>query len=207
MSESKPNRARPRRSLLARLGASKDGIAAVEFAYLAPVMLLIFVGAFEVSRAIGVDRRFSIITSMTGDLVAREEIVDDAKLGGVMQVIEHVMKPYDPSSLKIGVISVQLENNVPKVKWAYAHNGASVPPKCSQMSTDDLPPGLLGDNGSVILVKSSYTYEPFFVNYDELMVAFKENGSWKEWKEKSTHSPRVAQCVGDAANPKCAFCD
>ena len=49
------------RPFLARLKASTDGIAAVEFAYLAPIMLLIFAGAFELSRAIGVDRRFSII--------------------------------------------------------------------------------------------------------------------------------------------------
>src|SRR5512134_1989720 len=44
--------ATPRRSLLARLRASNDGIAAIEFAYLAPVMLLMFAGAFELSRAI-----------------------------------------------------------------------------------------------------------------------------------------------------------
>ena len=47
-----------RAAVLARLKASTDGIAAVEFAYLAPIMLLIFAGAFELSRAIGVDRRF-----------------------------------------------------------------------------------------------------------------------------------------------------
>ena len=192
---------RPRASLFARLGASKDGIAAVEFAYLAPVMLLMFAGAFEVSRAIGVDRRFAIITAMTGDLVARENDVDPAKLDGMMKAIDHVMKPYDTSTLKIGVISVQVENNTPRVKWTYSHNNAQVPQKCSTVGSDDLPPGLVDDRGSVILVKSNYTYAPFFVNYDEMMQIFEGK---LNWEDKSTHTPRGVNCVGDATDKTCS---
>jgi Flp pilus assembly protein TadG len=192
---------RPRASLFARLGASKDGIAAVEFAYLAPVMLLMFAGAFEVSRAIGVDRRFAIITAMTGDLVARENDVDPAKLDGMMKAIDHVMKPYDTSTLKIGVISVQVENNTPRVKWTYSHNNAQVPQKCSTVGSDDLPPGLVDDRGSVILVKSNYTYAPFSVNYDEMMQIFEGK---LNWEDKSTHTPRGVNCVGDATDKTCS---
>ena len=192
---------RPSASLLARLRASKDGIAAVEFAYLAPVMLLMFAGAFEVSRAIGVDRRFAIITAMTGDLVARENDVDPAKLDGMMKAIDHVMKPYDTSTLKIGVISVQVENNTPRVKWTYSHNNAQVPQKCSTVGSDDLPPGLVDDRGSVILVKSNYTYAPFFVNYDEMMQIFEGK---LNWEDKSTHTPRGVNCVGDATDKTCS---
>lgn len=192
---------RPRASLLARLRASKDGIAAVEFAYLAPVMLLMFAGAFEVSRAIGVDRRFAIITAMTGDLVARENDVDPAKLDGMMKAIDHVMKPYDTSTLKIGVISVQVENNTPRVKWTYSHNNAQVPQKCSTVGSDDLPPGLVDDRGSVILVKSNYTYAPFFLNYDEMMQIFEGK---LNWEDKSTHTPRGVNCVGDVTDKMCS---
>lgn len=184
--------ATPRRSLLARLRASNDGIAAIEFAYLAPVMLLMFAGAFELSRAIGTDRRFSIVTAMTGDLAAREEDVDEEKLDGVMQAIEHVMKPYDASTLQIGVISVFVENNIAKVAWSYAHNQAPVPAQCSTVSSEDLPPGLVADGGSVVLVKSKYTYTPFFVKYDEMAKIFEGK---LNWTEKSTHTPRNTDCV------------
>jgi Flp pilus assembly protein TadG len=189
------------RPFLARLKASTDGIAAVEFAYLAPIMLLIFAGAFELSRAIGVDRRFSIITAMTGDLVSREKDVDQSKLDGMMEAIDHVMKPYDPSTLQIGVISVQVEKDIPKVKWTYSHNQAPVPQKCSTVGTDDIPPGLVANGGSVILVKSKYTYAPFFVNYDEMMKIFEGK---LNWEDKSTHTPRDVNCVGDASDKTCS---
>ena len=196
---------KPRRSLLARLRASNDGVAAVEFAYLAPLMLLMFAGAFELSRAIGTDRRFSIITAMTGDLVAREKDVDEEKLKGMMKAIDHVMQPYDPSTLQIGVISVQVEKNIAKVKWAFSHNQAPVPAKCSNVSTDDVPPGLVADGGSVILVKSKYTYAPFFVNYDEMAKIFEGK---LNWEDKSTHTPRGVSCVGDASDKTCSqYCE
>ena len=123
----------PESGRLARLKASTDGIAAVEFAYLAPIMLLIFAGAFELSRAIGVDRRFPSSTAM-GDLVSREKDVDQNKLDGMMEAIDHVMKPYDPSTLQIGVISVQVEKDIPKVKWTYSHNQAPYRRSAAQLA-------------------------------------------------------------------------
>ena len=54
--------------------------------------------------------------------------MDQSKLDGMMEAIDHVMKkPYDPSTLQIGVISVQVEKDIPKVKWTYSHNQAPVP--------------------------------------------------------------------------------
>jgi Flp pilus assembly protein TadG len=188
----------PRRSLLSRLLACNGGIAAVEFAYLAPVMLLMFMGAFEVSRAISADRRFAMITAMTGDLIAREEFMDEAKLEGVMQAIDHVMKPYDTSSLKIGVISVQAENNKKKVKWSYSHNGESVPAKCADYT---LPDGLIADRGSVIVVTSSYEYDPALMNYKQIRDLFSGK---MNWTDKSTHTPRRVSCVGDANDQTCS---
>src|SRR5690554_4731160 len=49
------------------------GVAAVEFAVIAPVLFLLLIAAYEVSRAISLDRRFHLITTMTGDLVSREQ--------------------------------------------------------------------------------------------------------------------------------------
>lgn len=198
MSVCKVQCARPRRAFLSRLRLCETGIAAVEFAYLAPVMILMFMGAFEVSRAISADRRFAMITAMTGDLVAREEFMDDGKLEGVMQAIDHVMRPYDTSSLKIGVISVQAENNKKKVKWSYSHNGETVPAKCADYT---LPNGLLSDRGSVIVVTSSYEYAPVLVDYTQIKEIFSGKVNWTD---KSTHTPRRVSCVGDAIDQTCS---
>ena len=45
------------RRLLARAAHDCEGVAAIEFGYLAPVMLIMLIGTLEASRAINMDRR------------------------------------------------------------------------------------------------------------------------------------------------------
>lgn len=50
-----------------------SGVAAVEFAFLAPLLMLMTFGTFEITRALIVHKRFQKATAMIGDLVAREQ--------------------------------------------------------------------------------------------------------------------------------------
>ena len=63
-------RARFRR-LARRWTASDEGVAAVEFGLIVPIMAVMFIGAVELSQAITVDRRVTQVASSTADLVAR----------------------------------------------------------------------------------------------------------------------------------------
>ena len=58
-------------ALLGRWRADASGMAAVEFAFIVPIMGVMFIGAVELSQAIIVDRRVTQIASSTADLVAR----------------------------------------------------------------------------------------------------------------------------------------
>ena len=49
------------------------GAAAVEFAIVAPLLMLILLAIIEGGRAINIDRQFTSAVNTTGDLVAREE--------------------------------------------------------------------------------------------------------------------------------------
>jgi len=177
------------KSRLVSLWRKKDGIAAVEFGYLAPVLVLMLAGSIEVSRAISIDRKFSLVTSMTGDLVAREKDLGsdpNATLNAIMEVIDHVMNPHDASTLRIGIIPVMASptdaTNTFVYAPSFAHNGKSVPGKCAAYT---LPPGLVGQGGSVIVVEAEYTYSPIFSGF--------LTGNMT-WTDKATHSPRHS-CV------------
>src|SRR5918992_3050996 len=84
------------RMLMQRLRCNADGVAAVEFAMIAPIMFFLFVGSVEFSQAITVDRRVTQVASSTADLIAREKSTTTADLAGVMQIIDHLVRPYDP---------------------------------------------------------------------------------------------------------------
>jgi Flp pilus assembly protein TadG len=54
-----------------RLRTRDDGVAAVEFALIAPIMAVMLIGAIEMSGAVTIDRRVSQVAATTGDLTAR----------------------------------------------------------------------------------------------------------------------------------------
>jgi Flp pilus assembly protein TadG len=195
---------RPARTrLLGRLARDKRGSAAVEFAFLAPLLTLMLLGTIELGRAINMDRVFTMATETTGDLVAREQYLGtsstDAKtnLDAMMLSVKQVMLPYDSSSLALGVISVQASpTNAAdtRVVWSYSYNGKTVPSKCA---TYTLPSGMLAKGGSTIVVESSFLFKPLFTN---VIPGLSGNVNWAD---KSYHSPRNS-CVDYVKGDNCS---
>jgi Flp pilus assembly protein TadG len=191
------------RNALSRLGRDSQGAAAVEFAYLVPILLLMLLGTIEIGRAVNVHRQFAMATETTGDLVAREEWLgqssSDAQsnLDSMMQSIKHLMQPYDASTLKLAVFSVRASPNDAtdtRVEWKYSYNGQSVPDKCQKYA---LPSGLIGKGGSAIVVESTYGFKPLFADFVPGM-----SGDMT-WTEKSIHSPRNS-CVDYVKGDNCS---
>lgn len=146
-----------------RLRAATDGVSAVEFAFLLPVMVTLYLGAFEFSQAITIDRRVTAVSSAAADLVAQAESTSNAELVDIFKAATSIMSPYDASSIEITVTSVVAdEDNDTTVDW-------------SRKNTDDedvietghtkgtpfpLPETLTTAGGSVIVAEVSYTYKP-----------------------------------------------
>jgi len=192
----------PPRGLHSRFRRDVSGAAAVEFAFLAPLLLLMLLATIEIGRAINVDREFTSATSTAGDLVAREEYLGTstsaatANLDGMMLSIQHIMQPYDSSSLKLGVYSVRASTtdaSDTRVEWAYPFNGMSVPAKCQKYT---LPANLVGKGESVIVVDSSFVFKPLFGDY---VPGITGNMTWTD---KSYHTPRNS-CVDYVKGNNC----
>jgi Flp pilus assembly protein TadG len=147
------------RTLMRRLHRNTDGVAALEFAMIAPIMLLLFVGSVEFSQAITIDRRVAQVASSTADLVAREKSTTAANVAGIMQIIEHLMRPYDPARLKVTVLNVVADINdatVTTVCWSYNHNGGAVTKVNGEPYP--LPAGLVERGKSVVVAEVTYDY-------------------------------------------------
>jgi Flp pilus assembly protein TadG len=171
------------------------GVAAIEFAFMAPVLLLMLLGTIEVGRAVNIDRHFTMATQMAGELVAREQWMGtstsnaEANLDSIMKAIKHIMYPYNTADLKLGVFSVLAsmdDASKTKVDWSYSYNGMSVPSKCQNYS---LPPGMVAKGGGAVVVEASYGYKPIFAGF---VPGFSKPLTWTD---RSFHSPRMDRCV------------
>lgn len=181
----------------ARLRSNSEGVAAVEFGLLAPVLLVMLLGTVEVSRAISIDRKFGMVTSTIADLVAREKTLTSTDVQAMYQIVDHLMKPWDSSTLKLSIIPVKASPTNKNDTRVYAAttnrptlNGAPIKSKCS---TYTLATDMLSTSTSVIVVETSYNFTPMFIG--------SIIGS-STWTDKSVLSPRNS-CVDFDAPSNC----
>jgi Flp pilus assembly protein TadG len=143
------------------------GVAAIEFGMIVPIMAAMFIGSVELSQAITVDRRVTQIASSTADLVAREKTITDAQLGNVMDIADVLMRPYDPSLLRVTLVSVgakATDATTTKVCWTYNSSRGGVSSYAKGQSYT-LPAGIVDAGGSVVVAEVEYHYTPLIFSY------------------------------------------
>ncbi len=152
-----------------RLCRSNDGIAAVEFGFVVPIMLCMFIGVVELSQAITVDRRVSHVASSTADLVARQKTMTDTMLNDYMTIIDQLMLPYSDTPLKMTISNVYNTTAAPtvhRVCWVYHRNGTTANGANTTITAGGnytgLPTDVLDATGgkSVLVVEVAYLYQP-----------------------------------------------
>ena len=174
-----------------RFGCCARGIAAIEFAFIAPVMLVMLLGAVEVTRAIAIDRRLTMVTATVADLVSREEQLTSPDITAIYDIVAQVMSPFETAPLSISIIPVKSRNGA-TVVYAASQNVPSFNSATQFGRCDPMPvaAGLVDSaadaSDSVILVRASYAYSPLFVG----MIL---NNA--RWEEQSFAKPRRRSCV------------
>ena len=155
---------RAMRGLLERMGSFRRdaaGVAAVEFALILPMMLLLYVGTVEASALISMDRRVQTIAGAVGDLVSRSNVnLAACDLKDYFQAAAGIMAPYTSDPVQQIVSSVQVKaDGTTIVAWSQAAGGAT-----AHNVGDAYPlPQAMKDislSAYVIVSEASYSYSP-----------------------------------------------
>ena len=158
------------RRLLATWKADTSGVAAIEFALVAPLMAAMFVGAVEMSQAITVDRRVTQIAGSTADLVARaDKTISQSEISDIMRVGSYILKPYSANPIRIvlrNVTSSPANASQTKQSWTCSYNGTGGTQTCECTNTSfTLPANMVTTNDSVVVAEVTYDYVPLVFNY------------------------------------------
>lgn len=131
------------------------GVAAVEFALILPLMLLIYSGSAEITTAISAQRRVFHLASSVGDLIGREKEVTRAGLDNVLNLSTSLMAPFSPSETTMTVASftVDAAGNLTR-EWTHSRNGTL------SVDTASVPAFLRQPNTSFIASGARYIYRP-----------------------------------------------
>lgn len=148
------------RSLLKRFSGNNDGVAAVEFALLLPLFLVIYICVIEFTQAFMVQRRAHHSAAMLADIVAQSNTVTTAQLSDFFAIGGLIMAPYSSTPLTGRVTSVVMNaQKQPRVQWSY---GSNMPVhKVNAVLT--IPQDLLKNEGdSLIFAETVYSYDSPF---------------------------------------------
>jgi Flp pilus assembly protein TadG len=152
--------------LLQQFRRSVAGVAAVEFALILPLMILIFLGMSELTAGINTDRKLTLLSRTLADLSSRGTQLDTSTISSIFGAARMVMQPYDSSKVLMVVTSVSVTtdsngNATGKVDWSCAlgpNATTAARPKDSSYTV----PGGFKTAQSFMLVETLLNYVPMF---------------------------------------------
>lgn len=141
-----------------------EGIAAVEFAMVFPIMIMLLLGTVELGNGILANQKVIASSQMVTDLLTRTEIVTDEQLAEAKRAGRLALSPFDPDIIGFDIISIRYDPDSgdedelpdPVIVWRNTDNMDAV----SNIHDRVLPLALEGDGLLVAFVR--FPYEPPF---------------------------------------------
>ena len=149
-----------RPGMAARLRAfarERQGVAAIEFAVLLPLFLILYLGTFEVGQAISIKLNNGLAARTVADLASQYTNIYNADMTDVLGASTTVMAPYptQPFTVTVSEVRVDDKGNA-TVTWSDSLNGTAR--SVGQPVT--LPAGMNTPNTSLIWGETQYVYTP-----------------------------------------------
>jgi len=153
--------------LLRRFKRDQRGVSAVEFAFIAPVLIIIYFSVAELCQAMLAERKVAHVASAIGDLTTQPcpntnpncpaaGTVTPAELTDLYSAATAILAPFSASSLQITVSGVATDaNGNATVSWSNAQNTT----KLATGAAVTLPANLLGPSQMVVMAQVVYTYD------------------------------------------------
>lgn len=141
-----------------RLRSDTRGLAAVEFAVIVPMMLVLFFGLIEISNGVAADRKVTLTARALSDLISQAVTVTDTDINESFAASKGVMTPFDASTIKSVVSEVKIDaSGNATIAWSKANANGT---KRVTGSAVTIPSSLAVPNTFLIWSEVSYTYKP-----------------------------------------------
>ena len=167
----------------------RSGLAAMEFALVSPLLILIFFGVVESADALARSRQVTLAVNTLVDLASQETKLQTADIDDLFDGIEQIIDDEDaPISIRL-VSVINDPDGEPIVHWSRNNEGGEPYQKGAEY--ENLPTSALIDPGSSILVAEiTYAYTSKVSKLVIPSVNFEESAT--RWPRRSM---RVQLCT------------
>ena len=170
--------ARAPHKLCHRFIASTRGVAAIEFAVIAPMMLLMLIETFDIGNAIAVYMKVRTATfalaSITNQYSTGTNGIQSTDMTAITGSASAILAPYSSTPVTITISQIRMSSATrAKVSWSYALNGQAY---ATGLNWQTLPTQFTASNACnsypcyLIYAQVSYAYTPVLLS--SLMSSF-----------------------------------
>ena len=149
-------------SKFSRFTRDNRGIAAIEMAFIMPLLLLLYFGLFDLTALITLNRKISYSASVVADLVSQNKTtVTAADITDYINAAELVMSPTPIANVRVDVYGYYINGGAVTQRWSENSTGGSA---CSAPSTASLDE-LMTDGNDVVVAVACTLYTPYVATF------------------------------------------
>lgn len=177
-----------------RFRQDDQGVGAIEFALLFPLLLVVYLTAVEITIGLSVAKRATSSASTVADLVTQQDKVSKSFLTTMGDVAKSIFVPYGNGSMTLKLTGITIDaSSKATVAWSWANDGTRpyVP-----NSPATVPTGMVAP--STFLVRSELSIP------HELMIYLPAFSGWQVKKLNISREYYYRQRVGN--NIACTDC-
>jgi Flp pilus assembly protein TadG len=138
----------------------RRGVSAVEFAFVAPLLITLYLGCVEISDGVSADRKVSLTAAALANLSAQVTTISSGDMTNILDASSAIVAPYSAGNLTIVVscLSIDASKNA-TVKWSATRNGTARAVGSTYTFDASALPLDIADS-QLILAEVTYAYTP-----------------------------------------------
>lgn len=139
---------------------NEDGLAAVEAALVFPVLLVLFLGTFDLGNGILANQKTIRASQVTADLIARTSQVDINMVNEAVEAGELALNPMPTDTFGVDIVSIEFDDDEnPVIVWRDTRNMAPLPDVLTRVES------LAQAGEGVLVVTIEYDFQPVFAGF------------------------------------------
>ncbi|MEW9807279.1 TadE/TadG family type IV pilus assembly protein [Mesorhizobium marinum] len=146
-----------------RLRRDRRGVAALEFALIVPLLLMLYFVTMEVAQAIEANKKVGRVGSMVADLVTQQQTMSKTELEGIMRIGEATLQPYNRSAPNIEITAIEVTDEAtPKIQvvWSRKLVNGSFSAGKTVGTPVVIPPALRIKGSFLVRADATLAYQP-----------------------------------------------
>lgn len=148
------------RAWLSRFSRAREGVAAVEFALIAPMAVMLLLGSIEIINLLQADRRLENTASSVADVLSRDNSIDNDEMTGTLTATGPLMFPNDGDDVDLRITAIIIDDDdSASVVWSDIR-GTTYPQLSAGTAVDGLPATMMRPGTSLIRVEAAFAYRP-----------------------------------------------